>query len=123
MKVLRMKNIPHHASPAVLAKEHPPYVPIGNACNTIPADISANQEIAKVAPGQLSGEIYTEAETAGYLKLKIYTLRKWRREGGGPPYIRCGGRLIRYIKADIDDWLINNTFASQAAELRACALK
>jgi len=69
------------------------------------------------------GAVLTEQETAAYLKLQINTLRKWRREGGGPRYIRCGGRLIRYIKADIDDWLNKNTFSSHAAELRAHQIK
>jgi len=100
-----------------------PNATTGSTTDTALPTIIANQEVGKMAPGQLSGEIYTEPETAGYLKLKIYTLRKWRREGGGPPYIRCGGRLIRYIKADIDDWLNNNTFVSHAAELCANPIK
>ncbi len=106
-----------------LSALHAPFSAPDPKTDTALPTIIANQEIADVAPGQLFGEIYTEPETASYLKLKIYTLRKWRREGGGPPYIRCGGRLIRYIKADIDDWLNNNTFVSHAAELRACAIK
>jgi len=67
--------------------------------------------------------IITEEEAASLLRVKRFTMRKWRREGGGPPYIRCGGRLIRYIKANIDDWLNDNTFVSHAAELCANPIK
>ena len=111
------------SAPTARSVVNAPNATTGSTTDTALPTIIANQEIAEMAPGQLSGEIYTEAETAGYLKLKIYTLRKWRREGGGPPYIRCGGRLIRYIKADIDDWLNDNTFVSHAAELRAHPIK
>lgn len=60
---------------------------------------------------------FTEAEAAGYLGLKVYTLRKWRREGSGPEYIRCGARLIRYMQADINGWLVQRKFHSNAHEL------
>ncbi len=62
---------------------------------------------------------FTEAEAASYLGLKVYTLRKWRREGSGPEYIRCGARLIRYMQADIDSWLGQRKFQSNAHELSA----
>jgi predicted DNA-binding transcriptional regulator AlpA len=66
---------------------------------------------------------FIEAEAAIYLRLKIYTLRKWRREGTGPKYIRCGARLIRYMQADIDAWLEQRKFNSNAHELSAKSQK
>jgi predicted site-specific integrase-resolvase len=63
-------------------------------------------------------DILTEAEAAAWLRVKIFTLRKWRREGRGPPYSRCGGRLIRYAADDLTDWIGRNTFTSTANELR-----
>ncbi len=63
--------------------------------------------------------IITEEEAASLLRVKLFTMRKWRREGGGPPYIRCGGRLIRYIKNDVMGWLADNKFGSNAHELSA----
>jgi len=63
--------------------------------------------------------IITEEEAASLLRVKRFTMRKWRREGGGPPYMRCGGRLIRYIKNDVLGWLANNKFGSNAHELSA----
>ena len=109
------------SAPTARSVVNAPNATTGSTIDTALPTIIANQEIVKVALGQLSGEIYTEAETAGYLKLKIYTLRKWRREGGGPRFIRCGGRLIRYIKTDIDAWLDDNKFGSNAHELSAKA--
>lgn len=64
---------------------------------------------------------FTEAEAASYLGLKVYTLRKWRREGSGPEYIRCGARLIRYMQADIDFWLNQRKFQSIAHELSSAS--
>lgn len=46
----------------------------------------------------------TESETARLLNLSVSGLRKWRRNGSGPRYVRLG-RLIRYRVADIQVWL------------------
>ena len=49
----------------------------------------------------------TEAEAAARLGLKVATLRAWRNQGRGPAYLRFG-RAIRYLAADIDDFLQSN---------------
>jgi excisionase family DNA binding protein len=64
-------------------------------------------------------DLLTEEEAATLLRVKRFTLRKWRRTGGGPRFVRCGWRLVRYARTDIDDWLSYNKFASNAAELLA----
>ena len=33
------------------------------------------------------------------------TLAKWRMKRTGPPYHRCGPRLVFYYKDEIDTWL------------------
>ena len=66
---------------------------------------------------------FTEEGAALYLGLTVYTLRKWRREGSGPEYIRCGARLIRYMQADIDSWLAQRKFNSNAHELSSASIK
>jgi Predicted transcriptional regulator len=42
---------------------------------------------------------------ADYLGLSPSTLEKARRHGGGPPFIRLGGRAVGYAVADLDRWL------------------
>lgn len=61
-----------------------------------------------IAPKEEHLEILTEEDTADWLRVKRDTLRKWRREGCGPNYIRCGERLIRYFITDIVEWLSQN---------------
>ena len=68
-------------------------------------------------PTQSKSAIMTEGETASLLRIKRFTLRKWRREGCGPPFIRCGGRLIRYIDNDVVRWVEQNRYNSNADEL------
>ena len=70
-------------------------------------------------PIQSKSAIMTEGETASLLRVKRFTLRKWRREGCGPPFVRCGGRLIRYINNDIVLWVEQNRYTSNADELSA----
>jgi predicted DNA-binding transcriptional regulator AlpA len=42
---------------------------------------------------------------ARYLSLSRSTLAKWRMKGEGPPYHRCGPRIVYYFKDEIDAWL------------------
>ena len=69
------------------------------------------------AKEQTAPTVWTENEVADFLQVKNFTLRKWRREGGGPPFVRCGERLIRYTPADVHAWLSKNSFGSSAHEL------
>jgi len=45
------------------------------------------------------------AEAAGYLRVSRSTLAKWRMCGQGPPYHRCGPRIVVYYLHEIDAWL------------------
>ena len=51
-----------------------------------------------------SCEPLTEVEAATRLGLKVATLRAWRHQGRGPAFVRLG-RAIRYLPADIDEFL------------------
>ena len=51
--------------------------------------------------------LLTESETARRLGISVSGLRKWRREGQGPRFIRLG-RLIRYSVPDLEEWLVAN---------------
>ena len=45
-----------------------------------------------------------ERDAAAYVGFKQPTMRKWRREGTGPAYLRIG-RAVRYRIADLDRFL------------------
>jgi predicted DNA-binding transcriptional regulator AlpA len=54
-------------------------------------------------------------DAAAYLRLSRSTLAKWRMKGEGPPFHRCGRRLIYYLKGEIDAWLAScDRFATEA---------
>jgi predicted DNA-binding transcriptional regulator AlpA len=65
--------------------------------------------------------VLTETEAAALLQVTRFALRKWRRSGLGPRFVRCGGRLVRYVQADIDSWLAQRKFHSNAHELSAAS--
>jgi predicted DNA-binding transcriptional regulator AlpA len=44
-------------------------------------------------------------EAAQYLRVGRSTLAKWRMRGEGPPFHRCGARLVYYFQIEIDAWL------------------
>jgi predicted DNA-binding transcriptional regulator AlpA len=53
-------------------------------------------------------------ESAAYLSVSRSTLAKWRMGGEGPPYHRCGPRLVYYFQDEIDTWLIECDQRDQA---------
>lgn len=44
-------------------------------------------------------------EAAEYIGRQRSTLAKWRVEGIGPPYHRCGSRMVQYLRNELDAWL------------------
>lgn len=59
----------------------------------------------------------TEGEAAARLGLKVATLRAWRNQGRGPAYVRLG-RAIRYLSADLDEFLHSNRHNPRATQVR-----
>lgn len=49
----------------------------------------------------------TERDVADQLGLSVATLRAWRHRGKGPRFVRFG-RAVRYLAADIDDFVRAN---------------
>jgi predicted site-specific integrase-resolvase len=49
-------------------------------------------------------ELLTAQETAELLRVAVVTLRRWRREGRGPPFLWTEGRP-RYRRGDVLAWL------------------
>ncbi len=51
------------------------------------------------------GELLTTEQAAKLLQLAPRTLRRWRSESKGPPYVRLGARRVRYRRAALEAWL------------------
>ncbi len=51
------------------------------------------------------GDLLTTEQAASLLQLSPRTLRRWRSEGKGPPYVRLGSRRVRYRRQAIEAWL------------------
>jgi excisionase family DNA binding protein len=52
---------------------------------------------------------------ADMLAVSVATLRRWRREGGGPDFVRIG-RAVRYQAADVNRWIAQHRIAQQPKE-------
>lgn len=52
--------------------------------------------------------LLTEREAAPQLSRSEAALRDWRYRGGGPKYVKLGGK-IRYRQSDIDAYIAANT--------------
>jgi predicted DNA-binding transcriptional regulator AlpA len=57
----------------------------------------------------LPPEIVRPPEAASLLSVSLSLLKKWRIGGGGPKFVRLGGRAIGYRRADLSDWIEGRT--------------
>jgi predicted DNA-binding transcriptional regulator AlpA len=48
--------------------------------------------------------VMTEEELSREWDLSTSTLRQWRASGQGPAYVKMG-RLVRYLRADVEVWI------------------
>lgn len=48
-----------------------------------------------------------EHKASRYLVLSVKTLRNWRSAGKGPRYVKIG-RIVRYRRRDLDDFVEEN---------------
>lgn len=70
--------------------------------------MAKNHDPGRVA-GKLNGNdpthrLLNEHEAAGYLGLKVATLRRWRWSGDGCRFIKLGG-AVRYAPADLAEFV------------------
>jgi predicted DNA-binding transcriptional regulator AlpA len=56
--------------------------------------------------GASGAKLLSEREVAERWGISEVTLQDWRCRQKGPPFIRLGGRMIRYRELDIEIWLI-----------------
>ena len=68
----------------------------------------------------VSRRLSTKA-AADFLNISSSTLRRWRSQRMGPPYVRLGGikgSAIRYRELDLTEWMANNTYRPSNIEAR-----
>jgi predicted DNA-binding transcriptional regulator AlpA len=49
--------------------------------------------------------LLTPEELAAEFGLQPSTLRKWRGDGSGPPFVRLAYHVVRYRRADVEAWI------------------
>lgn len=50
----------------------------------------------------------TEDEAAGFIGFSIRALQGWRVKGGGPYFVKIGGKAVRYRRRDLIAWAETN---------------
>ena len=58
----------------------------------------------------------SEQQAAEYLGISKKTLQRWRFDHKGPAYAKLNGKLIRYHKADLDEWMDQQTITHEDKE-------
>ena len=59
--------------------------------------------------------MHTEKSAADYLGVTPSCLRRWRRLGIGPSWVRCG-RLVRYRQSALETYIAENTRQEQGQQ-------
>jgi predicted DNA-binding transcriptional regulator AlpA len=67
-------------------------------------DLPSLGEILKQNPGWLDEAIDT-AEASRIVGFPPCTLHTWRSRGDGPPFLKFGGRSVRYQRRTLFQWL------------------
>lgn len=62
---------------------------------------------ARVTDGDASRRYWTVAEFCKVADRSPYTAQRWRSEGGGPPYLKVGGRVL-YDEQTVHEWLASH---------------
>lgn len=50
-------------------------------------------------------QLLTEKQASKMLAVSVNTLRTWRQAKRGPVFVRPGGRLVRYKRADLEAFI------------------
>jgi len=60
-------------------------------------------------------KLFTTDEVARILRVSSSTLKLWRRQGIGPPFIRYRS-AVRYREADVEKWVYLRTVKTDEAQ-------
>ena len=67
---------------------------------------------AKPAPDGTA--LLKPAEAARRLGVQERALERWRSTGGGPPYVKLGGKTLRYRTSDLEAFIASSVRRSTA---------
>jgi predicted DNA-binding transcriptional regulator AlpA len=67
-----------------------------------------------------SSQTLAEKDTARYIGMSSAYLRVARRENRGPAFVRVG-RTVRYLRADLDAWLIGHRVETRESRVQTNA--
>ena len=67
-------------------------------------------------PVDTTNDFLTDGQLCELLHVTSRTTMRWRRDGNGPAFIRCGGRRVLYCRTDVLAWLASRTYPHRAAE-------
>jgi predicted DNA-binding transcriptional regulator AlpA len=59
-------------------------------------------------------EAVTPEEASRITGVPVCTLATWRSRGGGPLFVKLGGRSVRYQRRDLFTWLASRRRANTA---------
>lgn len=75
-------------------------------------------EVAEARPAEYPDNLTTE-QTAKYLQCSTQRIEIWRHHGEGPPYIKLG-RMVRYRKSDLDEWIESHKVDANEGKDQQC---
>lgn len=61
--------------------------------------------VALESPKPIEQKFLSPREVSVLMRISIPQLEKWRREGGGPHWVRLGDRMVRYHVEDLRTWI------------------
>lgn len=77
----------------------------------LPDNVSSNEPAGRPIPADPDALLFP-AEAGYLLGNSTGTLANWRVQGKGPSFITCGRKQIRYRRADVQQWITDNSFTS-----------
>ncbi len=83
----------------------------GRAAQLLTSAANLTPEPTKPPP-----EFLTDKMLADLLGVTQRTTLRWRRDGGGPPYVRLGTHRLIYLRSDVVAWMNEHRHAHRAAE-------
>jgi predicted DNA-binding transcriptional regulator AlpA len=79
-----------------------------------------HQEAAPFVGSNEFDHLWTDSWVAKLVNVSRATLRRWRKQSRGPPYMKLGpekGAAVRYSPADVEAWLTARRSARERTEL------